>query len=751
MMQLRWIRCACVVLVAAAWAGVPVARGSSQVEELTKRLPDGVIGFVATSGGDALKGDFAKTSLGRIWNDPGVRSFYQSVKGELLAKIKQGANDPNAMRTADMVTRYAQLLLDRPLLVGIAQTQVKEGPPFCVFAIVDAGDRKAELAAAVSKLEAMAGEDQINAVDVGSFKMRGAKAKDGFPFYWGWVENRLVVVGNDAQGAILKYVATPRTAAALNLSKVPGSDDTLVAYFDYQKLGSLLGSMASMGKGGINANEHMAIYKGLGFGEAKLTARMGFAGPDLISHALIELPTPPTGVFAAYKPIDLAWFRAVDARAVTASAVNLDIAGLYDTVMNIVKTASPDEGYLQMRKAIIDFETEAKVRIREGLLASLAGPALFYSLPAGPIVESPRGGLVVVAKLKDAALFEKSMSALGEFAGVQAKGSLQISSRTRDDGRTVHIWGITSLVLLGLMPAWSIANDHVVIGSSVELCDLGVKQLLAKGAESKSLLDAEGYKKIAAGLPKELVTLTYTDSQAQLNQTLMQIQQFWPLLTMVAMQAGVKLPVALPSLTEIANTLGPACSYRYFGSDGLHSVYRGPGIEVSEMTVAGVAVGAGVALPAMAKAREQARRAASMSNLKQIGLGLHMYANDHQGNLPADLEQAKSHWRNAQVLESPRKPKDFVGPSYIYIPGQSLSLYPGNIVAYENPEFSADGLNVLFLDGHVEFMKPEAFRRELKETHERLGKPMPEVKFKGEGEAKPRSPRPPRPARAPQA
>ena len=185
--------------------------------------------------------------------------------------------------------------------------------------------------------------------------------------------------------------------------------------------------------------------------------------------------------------------------------------------------------------------------------------------------------------------------------------------------------------------------------------------------------------------------------------------------------------------------------------------YRGPGVDVSLSSVAGAGVGMAVLMPALAKGRDQARKATSMSNLKQIGLGLHMYGKDHQDKLPANLEQAKSYWPNARILESPRKPKDWAGPSYVYVPGQDLSMNPGNMVAYENPEFSADGTNVLFLDGHVEFMKPDDFRREFKETYERLGKPMPEIQFKGEGggegegEVKPRPPRPPRPAKSTQA
>jgi prepilin-type processing-associated H-X9-DG protein len=86
----------------------------------------------------------------------------------------------------------------------------------------------------------------------------------------------------------------------------------------------------------------------------------------------------------------------------------------------------------------------------------------------------------------------------------------------------------------------------------------------------------------------------------------------------------------------------------------------------------------------------------------------------------------------------------------VYANGQPKTIDPHNVLAYENPAFRTDKINVLFADGHVEAMKPEAFRRALQATYERLGKEMPEIKFKGETEAKPRPPRPPRPGRSTQ-
>jgi len=748
MIQLRWIPC--VALISIFGLGLlPAVAGGSAAEELMKRLPDDVIGFLATSGSDALKGDFEKTALGKIWNDPGVRGFYQAIKTELLAKVKQEAKDPNALQQIDMAQQYVRLIIGRPLVVGVAQVEVKEGPPLCVFAILDAGDRKAQLAAAVSKVEGMVGEGAIVEAQIGSLTMRTVKESEEFPLYWGWAGNYLVIAANDARGVVTKYLTEPRAAAPPYLSKLPAQNDAFVVYSDCQKVSRTVSALIRQENGEKEVNTFLAVIRGLGFDQVRtIAARVGFAGPDVVSHALVEMPAPTAGLLAACKPVDPAWFGAVDARAFLAVAVNLETTGVYDTIMNVVKTASPEEGYPEVQKALGTFETEAKLRLRDGLLASLAGPVVFYSLPAGPLEEAPRGGGVAILKLKDAQLFEKTLTALGEFASSRSKESLQISARTRDDGRTVRIWAIKSLSLMGVMPTWSIANDHAVIGSTVELCDLGAKQLVSKGGETKSLLDTDGYKKVAADLPANLVLLEYTDSQVQVNQIVMQTQQIWPILVMGAMQAGIKLPVMLPSLTEATKDMGPSCRSTYFGPDGLHSNYRGSGVEVSYATAVGAGVGAAILMPALAKARDQARNVASMSYLRQIGIALLMYAEDHEGRFPADLKDLKEYHITDTVLQSPRQPRRFDGPSYIYLAGQGAKADAQNIVVYENPEFCTDKINVLFLDGHVESMTPEAFRQQLEATCKRLGRPVPDVRFKGEKEIKPALPKP---AAAPQA
>lgn len=53
------------------------------------------------------------------------------------------------------------------------------------------------------------------------------------------------------------------------------------------------------------------------------------------------------------------------------------------------------------------------------------------------------------------------------------------------------------------------------------------------------------------------------------------------------------------------------------------------------VVIAIIAILAAMLLPALARAREQARRGVCISNLKQIGLAMHMYSQDYQERFPA--------------------------------------------------------------------------------------------------------------------
>jgi hypothetical protein len=698
----------------------------SAAEQLLTVMPDDVVGFVATSGCDNLKPAFEKTILGRIWSDPNVITFREAIKKELLAKAGQEKPELKDAGAFDLVEGIIRQVTARPLVIGVARKDNAQGPPLYGFAILDAGPRKDEIASALTKLESFADEGDIIEIEVGSAKMHGPKNAGDVPGYWGWVGNYFVFAINDGKGLALKYVQgnNSRPAPAY-LQNVPGSGDALIVHINREKVFDILSTIARMEGGEQEFGAIETAIRELGLNNIKsLTERVGFDGPDIVGNCFLEMPEPRTGLLANFKTINLSMFDMADSGAISATAMNCDIAGIYDTVMNAGRTVIGND-FMEVEQGIAAIESELNFKIRQGLLESLSGPMLFYAMPSGVTVQSPQGGFVIIAQLKNAKLWEDSLTALGKFAAEKSEGMVQVSSQVQD-GRTVNTWAVMPLAMAQIMPSWTVVGDQVVIGSNPALLTSAVNQIKSG---TKSIRGTEGFIKVTARLPDNLLSFKYGDSKLQFTQLTTAAQQFWPMATMFASNAGLKLPFVLPQLSHIAQDMGSSCQYSWFDAQGLRGHYRGAGIEPSLGAVAGGAIGAGILMPALARAREQGKNAVSMSNLKQLGLAVIMYADDRDGKLPDNFEQAKEYYKDSKILESPLKPKGFAGPSYIYVSGHSMKAESParQIVAYENPEYCKDTITTLFLDGHVEKMQKDRFLETLEATYKQLGREMPEI------------------------
>ncbi len=190
---------------------------------------------------------------------------------------------------------------------------------------------------------------------------------------------------------------------------------------------------------------------------------------------------------------------------------------------------------------------------------------------------------------------------------------------------------------------------------------------------------------------------------------------------------GVKTPpMVLPTLPKLRENLAPAGAFSWVDELGWHAkaITPFPGAELlasqGGFVVGAVAMSTAVMLPALSRARGQAERIRCASNLRQIGQGIMIYRADHKGQNPPDLGTlVKDAMLTANVMicsergmvATPAGLKedalaDWVNKntSYVLLKDVSEKDKPELILAYEKPEIHGNGMNVLFNDGHVEWM-----------------------------------------------
>jgi prepilin-type N-terminal cleavage/methylation domain-containing protein/prepilin-type processing-associated H-X9-DG protein len=137
------------------------------------------------------------------------------------------------------------------------------------------------------------------------------------------------------------------------------------------------------------------------------------------------------------------------------------------------------------------------------------------------------------------------------------------------------------------------------------------------------------------------------------------------------------------------------------------------------VVVAIIAILAAILFPVFAQAREKARQAACLSNMKQVGTALMMYAQDYDETLPVQpnevpkfwLDTAPANWcqavfpyvKSRQVYVCPSAGKEtWPGAGGIYIPTKDGAVsYMGNAVVMGRPLAAVPNpAEIIFLREH---------------------------------------------------
>lgn len=366
-----------------------------------------------------------------------------------------------------------------------------------------------------------------------------------------------------------------------------------------------------------------------------------------------------------------------------------------------------DESLAKSKKDGIDYDM---------ILSSLNGEIGFLmtldkdkktTIPVGRNLQAiPEPSLLFILKTKDEKIFELLENKLTN-AQVPEQGFAKRAD-TPDYKSLILKSGIPFIP----GPATIVqTKEYLLIGSSSMVIE---RALAVKAGKEKGLVETDEFKEISDGMSLSGNGFKYISPR--IAETIAEIQK-----------ATIKKEISSsPEKTKIMEELFSSwTTFRFFAvsentTEGFvfhcKSNVSVADIIVLQASIAPTAIMAGMLLPALGASREKAKRISCCSNLKQIGLGLRMYSQEHNEKFPElDGAAGLEVLRKEGYLETPSV---YVCPSskqkaskttlsedtvsYVYFGGFSESDSVDIPLAFDKPKNHRKYINVLFPDGHVQ-------------------------------------------------
>jgi hypothetical protein len=463
---------------------------------------------------------------------------------------------------------------------------------------------------------------------------------------------------------------------------------------------------------------------------------------DWVQRMFIDAPAPRTGIpaFLAGRPLTEDTLATLPQAATWFRSMHLDPAEVLGLIRDAMDATGDEQTILEFEEGLQKGSEAVGFDIEEDLLDA-AGPRwTIYSEPGFGSIAGFYPGIALMHEPDEPDTVDASLVKFKDWlnAQMQQQGTpFQIASMEMGE-LTIH-----SFAFPMAQPGWAIQDGTMYAAASAMAITAAHT---AKTSDGPELIDTDDYQAVRkrllqlAGNPDaEPTGLMYAD----LPKTSMPMYQSY--VAMIGMMGGVmgrgaggavNFNELIPPYNAMQKHLAPAGDVLWADEKGLHfvSVSPFPGATLLSPDAAlstgfGMPVMAppmmfGVMIPAMGAARRSARMVTSMSNVRQLSMGLMTYAADNDNQWPDDLPTLveKGYIRNAQVLLSassgielpddfdqrePQEQRDWLllNSSYVLIPGKEEvnDIDSTKATIFEKPDHAiSNRVAIGYGDGHVE-------------------------------------------------
>ncbi|HEY2586912.1 MAG TPA: H-X9-DG-CTERM domain-containing protein [Tepidisphaeraceae bacterium] len=695
----------------------------ARAQPLADRVPANAIVYIGWRGSADLGPGYPESNLKAVLDDSNVPDFVDRFLPEVIDKL--GQMNPDAGQVGQIVATIARPTWQHPtafFFAGLTLDQHKEPVPH--LGIIWEPGRDADSLA--KQLHQLVDQAQT------PFPVKVVQQDSIVALIVGYTDPESAIAGR-----ITKPLAGDATFKATN-AHLGVKDAVAAAYIDYERLFGMIDDLIKSSGEREPQTMWPKVRDDLGLQSLKrLAAASGFDGKDYGTEVFLQSPEPRSGILKLVgdKPLGDEILAAIPQTVTTAGAGRFDSAGLFDLIRRLAADLDP-QAAREFDRFFDSISSDSGVDVRRDLLASVGDAWAFFADPT--IGGRGLASLTIVNRLKDPAKFEDSMARIEDYALKQlqkeagaAGANLPVTIKfdtVKIEDMTIHYLAVPLVA-----PCWVVRDGNLYVSLFPQVAAGAARHGAEKGP---SILKNEAFTALRTRLGQQNPTgFSFED----LPKTAPDAYGAWLLISRLPGFAdlfGVKSPpLLMPELPKLMAHLSPAGSVTWVDAQGFHS----KGIEPfpgSTLVASDPAVSAlyaepmliSLLLPSLNRAREQANRVKSASNLRQIGLGAMMYANENQGQFPADLAtMVKKEDLGPSVFIDPRSGTAPPPPGnvdamaqwveehsdYVWLgKGKNANkVTPETVLAHEKLEGNTEGINVLFGDGHVEFMNiPEAQR-----------------------------------------